>query len=54
MEKINMEARFFQFAVEGDIKGAYDTVQHKTLMSILRERFTDKKFLRLIQNGLEG
>jgi retron-type reverse transcriptase len=54
MEKINMEARFFQFAVEGDIKGAYDTVQHKTLMSILGERFTDKKFLRLIQNGLEG
>jgi retron-type reverse transcriptase len=48
MEKINMEARFFQFAVEGDIKGAYDNIVHKILMKILSQRFTDKKFLRLI------
>jgi retron-type reverse transcriptase len=53
IEKMNMEARFFQFAIEGDIKGAYDTVQHKILLKILEKRFTDKKFLRLIQEGLE-
>lgn len=53
MEKINMEARFFQFAIEGDIKGAYDTIQHEILLEILGKRFTDKKFLRLIQEGLK-
>lgn len=54
MEKINMEARHFQFGVEGDIKGAYDNVQHKKLMETLGKRFTDKKFLNLIQKGLEA
>lgn len=53
MEKINMEAKFCQFAVEGDIKGTYDIVQHETLIKILGERFTDKKFLRFLQRGLK-
>lgn len=53
IEKMNLEAKFFQYAIEGDIKGAYDTVQHKILLNILEKRFTDKKFLRLIQEGLE-
>lgn len=53
LEKIDLEARFYQFAVEGDIKGAYDTVVQQILLEILGERFTDKKFLNLIQKGLE-
>jgi retron-type reverse transcriptase len=53
MEKINLEARFYQFGVEGDIDGAYNNVQHKILLENLSERFTDKKFLNLIQKGLE-
>jgi retron-type reverse transcriptase len=53
MEKINLEARFYQFGVEGDIDGAYNNVQHKILLENLSERFTDKKFLNLIKKGLE-
>lgn len=53
MEKINLEAKFYQFGVEGDIDGAYNNVQQKILLENLGERFTDKKFLSLIQKGLE-
>lgn len=53
LEKIDLEARFYQFVVEGDIKGAYDTIVQATLLEILGERFSDKKFLNLIQRGLE-
>lgn len=52
MEKINLEAKFYQFGVEGDVEGAYDNVQHEILLEILAQRFTDKKFLNLIQKGL--
>lgn len=52
-EKINIEAKFFQFAIENDIKVAYVKVQHEILLKILGERFTDKKFLRVIERGLE-
>lgn len=54
LEKIRRDAQHFQYAIEGDIKGAYDTVVHDTLMEILGERFIDKKFLNLIQKGLKG
>lgn len=54
IEKIDLEAKFYQFVVEGDIKGAYDTVVQQILLDILGERFTDKKFLNLIQRGLES
>lgn len=53
MEKIDLEARFYQFGVEGDIDGAYNNVQHDILIENLGQRFTDKKFLNLIQRGLE-
>lgn len=53
MEKITLEARFYQYAVEGDIEGAYNNIQQDTLLKILSKRFTDKKFLNLIKKGLE-
>jgi retron-type reverse transcriptase len=53
MEKITLEAKFYQYAVEGDIEGAYNNIQQDTLLKILSKRFTDKKFLNLIKKGLE-
>jgi len=47
-------------AIEGDIKGAFDNVNHKILMRLLRKKIlvslierliTDKRFLKLIENG---
>ena len=40
-------------AIEGDIKGAYDKVNRKTLINILSKRIADKKFLKLIQDRLD-
>lgn len=54
IEKIKMEARHYQYAIEGDIKGAYDNVDHKKLLNILKQRFKDYKFLQLIERGLEN
>ena len=40
------------YAIEGDIKGAFDTVNHNKLIEILRKKINDEQFLALIKNGL--
>lgn len=40
--------------IEGDIKGCFDNIDHQILMSILRERIRDNRFLRLISNLLKA
>ena len=40
--------------IEGDIKGCFDTIDHHTLMNILRESIQDNRFLRLIENALKA
>jgi len=40
--------------VEGDIRGCFDTIDHTILLSILRERIHDNRFLRLIENLLKA
>jgi hypothetical protein len=40
--------------IEGDIKGCFDNIDHQILMSILREKIHDNRFLRLIENLLEA
>lgn len=42
------------WCIEGDIKGAFDGVNHKTLINILKERIKDKKLLLLIYRGLKS
>jgi len=42
------------FAIEGDIKGAYNNVNHKKLIQILKKRITDKFFLTLISKFLKA
>src|SRR5436305_7085304 len=40
--------------IEGDIKGCFDNIDHTILLSILREKFHDNRFLTLIENLLEA
>lgn len=39
---------------EGDIKGFFDNIDHNVLISILRERISDERFLRLIRKFLNA
>jgi group II intron reverse transcriptase/maturase len=40
--------------IEGDIRGCFDNLDHSVLMTILRERIHDNRFLRLIENLLKA
>ena len=40
--------------IEGDIRGCFDSLDHRVLISILRERIHDGRFLRLIENLLKA
>lgn len=50
---INQTKGTTTYAIEGDIVGAYNNVNHKILMSVLRKRITDKKFLKVIWDLLK-
>lgn len=40
--------------IEGDIAACFDSLDHTVLMSILREKIHDNRFLRLIENLLQA
>jgi group II intron reverse transcriptase/maturase len=40
--------------IEGDIKGFFDNIDHNILISILQERISDERFLRLIRKFLNA
>lgn len=40
--------------IEGDIRGCFDNLNHAVLLSILREKLHDNRFLRLIENLLHA
>ena len=40
--------------IEGDISGCFDSFDHSVLLSILREKIHDGRFLRLVWNLLTG
>lgn len=42
------------FAIEGDIKGAYDNVSFKILLKLLSRRIKDTNFLELLEKFLEA
>lgn len=53
LDKIENEAKHYQYVIEGDIKGAYDNVNQTTLITILSFRISDRKFLKLVEKGLK-
>ncbi|MBY0500451.1 MAG: maturase [Alphaproteobacteria bacterium] len=40
--------------IEGDIRGCYDHIDHEILLSILKEKITDNRFLRLLNTFLKA
>lgn len=42
------------WAIEGDIKGCYDNVDHTTLINIIRRKVADERFIRLIWKMLRA
>lgn len=40
--------------VEGDIKGFFDNINHDILISVLKERIVDERFIRLIRKFLKA
>lgn len=38
--------------IEGDVRGCFDNIDHAVLLSILREKIVDRRFLRLIEGYL--
>ena len=51
IQKSFVGAKWF---IEGDIKGFFDNIDHNVLISILRERISDERFLRLIRKFLNA
>jgi group II intron reverse transcriptase/maturase len=51
-----IEARWggTKWFIEGDIRGCFDNIDHRVLLSILRERIHDNRFLRLIEHLLRA
>nr|YP_009492182.1 hypothetical protein [Pseudopediastrum integrum]AWI68777.1 hypothetical protein [Pseudopediastrum integrum] len=54
IKTLKEQTQGMQWAIEGDVKGAYDNVNHKKLINILRKRISDEKFLQLIYQGLKS
>nr|YP_009729390.1 hypothetical protein, transcriptase/maturase [Caulerpa ashmeadii]QHQ73302.1 hypothetical protein, transcriptase/maturase [Caulerpa ashmeadii]QHQ73341.1 hypothetical protein [Caulerpa ashmeadii] len=44
----------FNYAIEGDIKGAYDNVDHDTLYHIISRTIKDRDLIKLIDNMLKS
>ena len=46
--------RAAKWFIEGDIKGCFDNIDHAVLLSILREKIHDGRFLILVENLLKA
>lgn len=54
IETIKQKVQSCTFAIEGDIVGAYNNVNHKIMISILKRKIKDKKFLKVISDLLKS
>jgi len=54
MINLKKYAQSCTFGIEGDIKSAYNNVNHDVLLSILGERIQDKKFLKVMKDLLKS
>lgn len=54
MEILEKKGQSTSFAIEGDIVGAYNNVNHEILIFLLKKRIKDKKFLKVIKDLLKS
>jgi retron-type reverse transcriptase len=51
---IRRQGQASEWALEGDIKGAYDNINHEILIQIFKKRIKDQDFLDFIYKGLKS
>ena len=54
LAEITKSWRGVKWFIEGDISQCFDSLDHEVMLSILRERIDDNRFLRLISNLLKA
>jgi group II intron reverse transcriptase/maturase len=54
LTEISRTWRGTKWFIEGDIKGCFDNIDHQVLLSILREKLHDNRFLRLVEALLKA
>lgn len=54
IRNIRKKAQFADYVIEGDIVGAYNNVNHHTLIEILKLRISDRKFLEFLHDGFRA
>lgn len=54
IKKHTTAAKAHTFAIEADIAGAFDNVNHDTLIEILSQKIKDERFLRIIKQGIKA
>lgn len=53
IRSITTKSQGMEYALEGDIVGAYNSLKHGKLMEFLKKKISDKRLLKLIENGLK-
>ena len=53
LNQILMYSQGMEHALEGDVTSAYNPVNHKKLLKLLKKKISDKKLLKLIEIGLK-
>lgn len=54
VEVLKIHGQRTTYAIEGDIVGAYNNVNHDILLKFLKQRITDQKFLKVIHELLKS
>jgi group II intron reverse transcriptase/maturase len=54
LKEIQLTFQGTPWFIEGDIKGCFDNIDHKILLSILAEKIKDNRFLRLLESLLHA
>ena len=53
MPLLNTSLKYY-YVIEGDIKSYFDTVQHRKLLSLLKQRIADREIINLIAKFLNA
>ena len=53
LSQIKNTWRGLTWCIEGDIKGFFDNIDHRTIISILEKKIQDRRFILLIHNALK-
>ena len=53
LDQILIYSQGMEYALEGDVRSAYNSVNHKKLIKLLKKKISDKKLLKLIEMGLK-